>query len=361
MHPRHLPLPTFSRVTTNELCEIEYDFDDESAIMTFIQDIANPVNPHGKCFIVELEVPWVDISFYAKQQLLKKPPLEECGVVIDCGSVERFLIPTIRTRTAGNGSVAVKCIDIAAPISHDEGEAYERVGIRLPTGAFTYAFFESQYLARAEDPRRGALFLIDPNMILCQNAMTEAQKKEFQTYGGKKVLYFDVLDDPNIKERKAEIQRCREKGDEQRKRYEEADRKWEEEREQRLLQAQQEEAKPKLSKKAKQKARQALKKGIKPGIEEQKETVAEKADDEANEEEDSEQERLHKQRQAERRAKIEEDLKQEKEQDSQRKKLEMAEAKRQAQEEANRIATMKTLLQKVQSSLPTSGYSGQIT
>eukprot|EP00437_Effrenium_voratum_P053733 CAMPEP_0181531022 /NCGR_PEP_ID=MMETSP1110-20121109/71895_1 /TAXON_ID=174948 /ORGANISM="Symbiodinium sp., Strain CCMP421" /LENGTH=71 /DNA_ID=CAMNT_0023662097 /DNA_START=11 /DNA_END=223 /DNA_ORIENTATION=+ len=71
--------------------------------MTFIQDIANPVNPHGKCFIVELEVPWVDISFYAKQQLLKKPPLEECGVVIDCGSVERFLIPTIRTRTAGNG------------------------------------------------------------------------------------------------------------------------------------------------------------------------------------------------------------------------------------------------------------------
>ncbi|OLP80458.1 hypothetical protein AK812_SmicGene39118 [Symbiodinium microadriaticum] len=36
-------------------------------------------------------------------------------------------------------------------------------------------------------------------------------------------------------------------------------------------------------------------------------------------------------------------------------------AKRQAQEEANRIATMKTLLQKVQSSLPTSGYSGQIT
>ena len=24
--------------------------------------------------------------------------------------------------------------------------------------------------------------------------------QEFQTYGGKRVLYFDVLDDPNIKE-----------------------------------------------------------------------------------------------------------------------------------------------------------------
>ncbi|CAE7365149.1 PIP5K3 [Symbiodinium pilosum] len=293
--------------------------------MTFIQDIANPVDPRGKCFVAELEVPWVEMSFYAKQQLQKKPPLEECGVVIDCGGVERFFIPTIRTRTAGNGSVAVKCIDIASPMSHDEGEAYERVGIRLPTGAFTYAFFESQYLARAEDPRRGALFLIDPNMILCQNAMTEAQKQEFQTYGGKKVLYFDVLDDPNIKERRAEIQRCREKGDEQRRRYEEADRKWEEEREQRILQAQLDAAKPKLSKKAKQKARQALKKGTKSGQPEEQKEGADRAEDELNPDEESEQERLHTQRQAERRAKLLEDLKQEKEQDSQRKKLEMAE------------------------------------
>ncbi|CAE7696484.1 unnamed protein product [Symbiodinium sp. CCMP2592] len=277
----------------------------------------------------------------------------------------------------------VKCIDIAAPISHDEdlGEAYERVGIRLPTGAFTYAPWSSKrgmWPSVSLENIRGIFRVAvsgagrgEPGgnfdaqllaVVSCDGGSTQRRPlpnrsehdPDFQTYGGKKVLYFDVLDDPNIKERRAEIQRCREKGDEQRRRYEEADKKWEEEREQRLLQAQQEEAKPKLSKKAKQKARQALKKGIKPGIEEQKEQVADKADDEANEGEDSEQERLHKQRQAERRAKIEEDLKQEKEQDSHRKKLEMAEAKRQAQEEANRIATMKTLLQKVQSSLPTS-------
>mmetsp|Transcript_8779 Transcript_8779/g.16035 ORF Transcript_8779/g.16035 Transcript_8779/m.16035 type:complete len:191 (+) Transcript_8779:26-598(+) len=186
MEHLHLPLPTFSRLTANELCAIEYEFSEESAIITFVQDIVNPVDPRGKCSVAELEVPWVDISFYAKQQLMKKPALEECGISIDCGAVERFLIPTIRTRTAGNGSIAVKCIDVSQPVCRDEGEAYERVGIRLPSGAFTYAFFDSQYLARAEDPRRGALFLIDPNMILCQNAMTETQKQEFQTYGGKK-------------------------------------------------------------------------------------------------------------------------------------------------------------------------------
>merc|ERR1719253_2582120 len=95
-------------------------------------------------------------------------------------------------------------------------------------------------------------------MIVLQLPMTDAQKSEFQTFGGKKVLYFDVLDAPNLQERKEEIKRCRQRGDNQRRQHEEADKRWEAEMEERLAKkAVEDEAKPKLSKKAKQKARRA--------------------------------------------------------------------------------------------------------
>merc|ERR1719231_2063735 len=135
---------------------------------------------------------------------------------------------------AGNGSVAVKYIDLAKPTQEDEVEKYERVGIRPPDGVFTYAFFEATYLARSEDPRRGALFLIDPSMIVLQQPMTDDQKKEFETFGGRKVLYFDVLGAPNLQERREEIKRCRMRGEIRRMQFEEEDRKWEEEMKQRL-------------------------------------------------------------------------------------------------------------------------------
>merc|ERR1719162_1958921 len=99
-------------------------------------------------------------------------------------------------------------------------------------------------------------------MIVLQQPMTDDQKKEFETYGGKKVLYFDVLGAPNLQERREEIKRCRMRGEIRRMQYEEADRKWEEEMAERLEKLRLEDAeKPKLSKKAKQKARQAEKKG----------------------------------------------------------------------------------------------------
>merc|ERR1719162_2978241 len=98
--------------------------------------------------------------------------------------------------------------------------------------------------------------------------MTDLQKKEFQTFGGRKVLYFDVLDVPNLQERGEEIKRCRMRGHQQKKLYEEADRKWEDEMEERLQQKAIEDwEKPKLSKKAKQKARQAAKSGKKGSAE----------------------------------------------------------------------------------------------
>jgi len=207
-------------------------------------------------------------------------------------------------------------------------------------------FFEAQYLARAEDPRRGALFLIDPSMIVVQYPMTRDQQQEFQTFGGKKVLYFDVLDTPNLQERKEEIRRCRMRGDEQRRKYEEADRKWEAEMQERLTRRVKEEAeKPKLSKKAKQKQRQAEKKGSRNG------QNAGSSEDTCEAQAEAEEERLHKMKQAESRAKAEESLRQEREQEVARKKLEAAEAKRQAEVEAARMHRIKTLLQKVQSSL----------
>eukprot|EP00930_Biecheleria_cincta_P055446 TRINITY_DN41763_c0_g1_i1.p1 TRINITY_DN41763_c0_g1~~TRINITY_DN41763_c0_g1_i1.p1 ORF type:complete len:354 (-),score=122.98 TRINITY_DN41763_c0_g1_i1:130-1191(-) len=339
-----------SRLTTGELSALEYDLRDEAAVVRFFAG-----SPGGQQCVAELEVNFVEISFYAKRHLRKKPPLLECGISITAGAVERFLIPTGRNRTAGNGSIAVKYIDVSKPIKDEEVEKYERVGIRLPTGAFTYAFFESQYLKLAEDPRRGALFLIDPSMIVVQHAMSDEQKREFQTFGGKKVLYFDVLDAPNLQERHQEIKRCKERGDEQRKRYEEADKQWEEEMAERLrLKAEEEASKPKLSKKAKQKAKQAEKKGQSKAAPPEISAEACSRDD-LDRQEEAEQERLHKQRQAESRARAEEDLRTEKEAEAHRKKLEAAEAKRlaeqEAAEEASRMSRLKGLLQKIQSSL----------
>lgn len=317
---------------------LEYDCTDDGVCVRFLKD--------GRT-VATLQVNFVDISFYAKQHLLREPPFLECGCIIcSDGSVERFLIPTGRTRTAGNGSIAVKYYDASKPIKDEHIEQYERVGIRPPTGIFTYAFFEAPYLARSEDPRRGALFLIDPRMIILQYPMTDFQKKEFQTFGGKKVLYFDVLDAPNLQEREEEIKRCRMRGDEQKKQYEEADRKWEDEMEDRMKQKELEDIeKPKLSKKAKQKARQAAKtcnKGYPPV--EDEEVVADAVAE-------AEGERLHKQKQAECRAKAEEDARREKEQEADLKKKEAAEVKRLHGEEEARMKRVKNLLQKVQSSL----------
>lgn len=328
--------PTMS----SELSLLEYDISDDWVVVRFLKDAPGS----GLEIAAELKVECVNISFYAKQHLQKKPPLLECGVVINDDVVDKFLIPTGRTRMAGNGSIAVKYYDVTKPIKDEEIEKYERVGIRLPTGVFTYAFFESQYLARSEDPRRGALFLIDPSMIVVQYPMTKGQKKDFQTFGGKKVLYFDVLDAPNLQERKEEIKRCRMRGDEQRRRYEEADKKWEEEMDERLTKkAIEDQDKPKLSKKAKQKARQAEKKGQKGPVKTQE---TEDAFEDTTEVE-AEEERLHKLKQAESRAKAEEDTRLEREQETVRKKLEAAEVKRQAKA----MRRVKNLLQKVQSSL----------
>ena len=52
----------------------------------------------------------------------------------------------------------------------------------------------------SSDPAHGAL-IIESLSNLTQMLLNAAASfgQEFQTYGGKKVLYFDVLDDPNIK------------------------------------------------------------------------------------------------------------------------------------------------------------------
>lgn len=330
-------------MSTMELAAIEYDIAEDAASVAFFRDASN----FKRELVASIRIEFVDISFYAKQHLQKKPPLLECGVVIVGTRIDKFLIPTGRTRMAGNGSVAVKYYDVSKPIKEQEIEKYERVGIRLPTGVFTYAFFEAQYLARSEDPRRGALFLIDPRMIVVSYPMTKCQKKEFQTFGGKKVLYFDVLDAPNLQERKEEIRRCRQRGDEQKRIYEEADRKWEEEMQERLARkAIEDSEKPKLSKKAKQKARQAQKraKDMRPS-----------KDSEITEARDEEEERLHKQKQAESRARAEEEQRLERESEAAKRKAQTAEARRlaeaQAASEAARMSRVKSLLQKVQSSL----------
>ena len=60
---------------------------------------------------------------------------------------------------------------------------------------------EAQKQARCScDPAHGAL-IIESLSNLTQMLLNAAASfgQEFQTYGGKKVLYFDVLDDPNIK------------------------------------------------------------------------------------------------------------------------------------------------------------------
>lgn len=332
-----------ARRTNLDLSGLEYAPDGDNVIhVRFLQD---------KDVVATLAVDCVDISFYAKQHLQRKPPLIECGVILSGSAVEKFLIPTGRTRMVGNGSMGVKYYDVTKPIRDDEIEKYERVGIRPPNGVFTYAFFEAQYLARSEylarsgDPRRGALFLIDPRMIVLQLPMTDAQKSEFQTFGGKKVLYFDVLDVPNLQERKEEIKRCRQRGDNQRRQHEEADKRWEAEMEERLAKkAVEDEAKPKLSKKAKQKVRQAKRReggDVSLGEREEREGT----DDEAL------QERLHKQRQAESKARAEEDARRERDLEAERKKLEAAEARRAAEAEVLRMHRVKNLLQKVQSSL----------
>eukprot|EP00441_Pelagodinium_beii_P009806 CAMPEP_0197702262 /NCGR_PEP_ID=MMETSP1338-20131121/124279_1 /TAXON_ID=43686 ORGANISM="Pelagodinium beii, Strain RCC1491" /NCGR_SAMPLE_ID=MMETSP1338 /ASSEMBLY_ACC=CAM_ASM_000754 /LENGTH=350 /DNA_ID=CAMNT_0043286071 /DNA_START=58 /DNA_END=1106 /DNA_ORIENTATION=+ len=347
------------RFTTDELSAVQYELRDDEVVVYFYQDGKSIMGAPIKRCVAELKVVLVEISFYAKQHLQKKPPLLECGVNIVDGHVDKFLIPTERRRTAGNGSIAVKYYDVTKAISEDEVEPYERVGIRLPTGVFTYAFFECQYLARAEDPRRGALFLINPAMIVVQQTMTNSQKKEFQTFGGSKVLYFDVLDEPNLQERDQEMKLCRIRRDEQKKRYEEADKKWEEEMEQRLVsKAVEDAAKPKQSKKAKQKARQAAKNG-KPAAQEVE--FAGEVKTEAEAEDLAEQERLHKQRQAEKRAKVEEELKLVREAEAHRKKLEAAEAKRAAEAESSRMSRIKNLLQKVQSSMSRSEASQGLT
>lgn len=330
-------------LTTIDLDALEWDTGDDGATARFLKD--------GEV-VATFTVRWVDISYYAKQHLLKQPQLLECGVVLSRGNVDKLLIPTGRSRMAGNGSVAVKYYDITRPIRDDASEQYERVGIRPPSGVFTYAFFEAQYLARSEDSRRGALFLIDPRMIIVQYPMTDEQKNEFQTFGGKKVLYFDVLDAPNLQEREEEIKRCRIRGDEQKKQYEEADRKWEEEMEERLRKkAQQEADKPKLSKKAKQKARQAEKQRDARGARSSKEEPEEGQSPVA----EAEEERMHKQKQAEVRARAEEEARREREAEVERKKLEAAEIKRQQEEEEARMKRVKNLLQKVQSSIRPNG------
>jgi len=338
-----------SKVTTSELSALEYDITDSAARVRFLQDREGGGQ---RICVAEMKVNFVDISFYAKQHLQKQPTLLECGIVICGPMVQTFLIPTGRSRMAGNGSVAVKYYDASKPIHEEDIEKYERVGIRLPSGVFTYAFFEAPYLARAEDPRRGALFLIDPSMIVVQYAMADEQKQEFQTFGGKKVLYFDVLDAPNLKERKEEIKRCKEKGDQQRIRHEEADKKWEDEMAERLRLQTLEGEKPKISKKAKQKAKQGGKKGPErsscsiAGPSEASESISEvQGVDEASEE------RQHKLRQAERKTRAEEEIREEKEEEAQKKKLEAAEVKRVAEEEASRMLRVKSLLQKVQCSL----------
>jgi len=319
---------------TSTLVSVEYESTEETMCAKFFASRSKLVG--------ELKISFVSISFYAKQHVLKKPKLLDCGVIVENGIVEKYLIPTGRTRMAGNGSVAVKYIDLAKPIAEDEVEKYERVGIRPPDGVFTYAFFEAAYLARSEDPRRGALFLIDPSMIVLQQPMTDGQKKEFETFGGRKVLYFDVLGAPNLQERREEIKRCRMRGEIRRMQYEEADKKWETEMQDRLAIRETEEAdKPKLSKKAKQKARQAAKGGKKvvdcPDVETQ--------------ETDADEERLHKLKQAENKAKQEEDVRLEKEGEVNKRKAEAAEAKREAEAEARKAGTMKSLLQKLSKSL----------
>lgn len=320
-------------ITTAELASLEYIIEDQHVTIRCFQGKSSITE---KC-LAELEVKFVDLSFYAKQHLLKKPPLFDCGIVVKNGVVDTFMMPTGRTRMAGNGSIAQKYYDITSPIEEEEVEPYERVAIRLPSGVFAYVFFKAQYLTQAEDPRRGALFLIDPTKIVTQYAMTRDQQKEFQSFGGKKVLYFDVLGAPNLQERKQEIQRCRERGYEKMKKYEEADKQWEEEMSERISRKVQEETeKPKLSKKAKQKARQAAK----TAREDEDATVG-----------DAEEERLHKLRQAESRARVEEELRLERELESQKKKLEAAEVKRLADEDAARMNRVKALLQKVQSSM----------
>jgi len=324
------PLKIF---TTTTLSHIEYETTEEAIAAKFFASGRREQ-------VAELRIPFVSISFYAKQHLLKKPDLLDCGVIIESGSVEKYLIPSGRTRMAGNGSVAVKYIDLAKPVPEDEVEKYERVGIRPPDGVFTYAFFEASYLARSEDPRRGALFLIDPSMIVLQQPMTAEQKKEFETFGGRKVLYFDVLGAPNLQERREEIKRCRMRGEIRRMQYEEADKKWEDEMQDRVeMKEIEDQDKPKLSKKAKQKARQNAKTG-KGG-----------AADEEEKEREAEAERLHKQKQAESKAKQEEDVRQEKEVEVNRKKTEAAEAKREAENEARAMGRMKSLLQKLSTSL----------
>jgi len=332
------PKPT----TTIDLTSVEYDVTEEGVAVRFLKN---------QSAVSILQVNFVDISYYAKQHLLKQPPLLECGVVIANGAVDKFLIPTGRTRMAGNRSIAVKYYDLTKPIKDEQVEPYERVGIRPPTGIFTYAFFEAQYLARSEDTRRGALFLIDPRMIILQYPMTDTQKNEFETFGGRKVLYFDVLGVPNLQEREEEIKRIKIRGNQQKKLHEEADRKWEEEMEERLQKKALEEAeKPKLSKKAKQKARQAAKNSNKGGT-----NPTKTEEDEVAAAAEAEEERLHKQKQAEVKARAEEEARREQEQEVDRKKLEAAEAKRlqeeeQAKEQA-KTQRLKALLQKVESSL----------
>eukprot|EP00404_Azadinium_spinosum_P022246 CAMPEP_0180630018 /NCGR_PEP_ID=MMETSP1037_2-20121125/39768_1 /TAXON_ID=632150 /ORGANISM="Azadinium spinosum, Strain 3D9" /LENGTH=373 /DNA_ID=CAMNT_0022650853 /DNA_START=1 /DNA_END=1118 /DNA_ORIENTATION=+ len=335
-----------SCLTTIDLASIDYESTDDRVEIRFIRERAGV----REC-VAKLLVDFTDVSFYAKQHLSKLPPLLECGVILLGDKVDKFLIPTGRSRMAGNGSIAVKYYDVAKPIKDEEIEKYERVGIRLPSGVFTYAFFEAQYLARAEDPRRGALFLIDPRMVVVQYPMTDDQKRDYQTFGGKKVLYFDVLDAPNLQERKEEIKRCRIRGDDKRRQYEVADKKWEEEMEARLAQkAEEESSKPKLSKKAKQKARQAEKKGCGKGAASTARSSVEEPRTERTEA-DAEEERLHKLRQAEKRAHAEEEQRLERELEARRKKLEAAEAKHEAEAEVARMNRVKSLLQKVQTSL----------
>ncbi|CAE8722935.1 unnamed protein product, partial [Polarella glacialis] len=130
-----------SKVTTSELSALEYDITDSAARVRFLQDREGGGQ---RICVAEMKVNFVDISFYAKQHLQKQPTLLECGIVICGPMVQTFLIPTGRSRMAGNGSVAVKYYDASKPIHEEDIEKYERVGIRLPSGVFTYAFFESQ-------------------------------------------------------------------------------------------------------------------------------------------------------------------------------------------------------------------------
>lgn len=369
-----------------DLDRVEYQPVKDGLLIRFFEEwVEVGVEEWTSRIAATLKIDYVNLSYYAKKHLDKRPPLCECGVTIQEREVQKFLIPTGRTRLAGNGSIAVKYYDVSKVVKDDEVERFERVGIRLPTGVLTYAFFETTYLTRAEDPRRGALFLIDPSKMVVQSPMSDEQKQEFQTFGGRKILYFDVLDAPNLKERKEEIQRCRIRGAEKRQQHDKADRKWESEMQERLERKAKEEAeKPRLSKKAKQKARKKAKSGQNVQNKVPMQSLADYLgcvdrlqDSDGDSDvtvflgpvDEGEQERLHKLKQAESKAKAEEESRVLREAEATKRKQEAveakrkadadaAEARRKAEKDAARIDRMKSLLQKVQSSLkPSNGHA----